>query len=99
MATEGPPAEAFYEPLGDDRFAATPAAAGPWAPEFQHAGPVSALLGRAFERHDPGPGGRVGRVTVEILAPVPVAPLRVTTRVVRPGKRVALLEGELAHEG
>ncbi|KAB2337992.1 thioesterase family protein [Actinomadura rudentiformis] len=100
MATGEPPAAAFYEPLGDDRFAGSSATAGPWAPEFQHAGPVSALLGRAFERHGPGPGGgRVGRVTVEILAPVPVAPLRVTTRVVRPGKRVALLEGELAHEG
>ncbi|MFI0452813.1 thioesterase family protein [Actinomadura sp. 6N118] len=99
MATEEPPAVAFYEPLGDGRFAGTPATAGPWAPEFQHAGPVSALLGRAFERHDPRPGGRVGRVTVEILGPVPVAPLRVTTRVARPGKRVALLEGELSHEG
>ncbi|GAA2632331.1 thioesterase family protein [Actinomadura fulvescens] len=98
MTTGEPPAAAFFEPLGDGGFAATPATAGPWSPEFQHAGPVSALLGRAFERHDPGAGGRIGRVTVEILGPVPVAPLRVTTRTVRPGKRVALLEGELTHD-
>ncbi|MFG2007163.1 thioesterase family protein [Spirillospora sp. NPDC048911] len=99
MGTEGAPAAAFYEPLGDGRFASTAATAGPWAPGFQHAGPVSALLGRAFQRHDPAPGGRIGRVTVEILGPVPVAPLRVTTRTVRPGRRVALLEGELDHDG
>ncbi|MEU5885110.1 thioesterase family protein [Spirillospora sp. NPDC047279] len=90
---------AFYEPLGDGGFGSTPATAGPWSPEFQHAGPVSALFGRAFERHDPAPGTRVARVTVELLGPVPVAPLHVATRVVRPGKRVALLEAELAHEG
>ncbi|GAA4057429.1 thioesterase family protein [Actinomadura miaoliensis] len=94
-----PPAETFYEPLDEDRFASTPATAGPWSPGFQHGGPVSALLGRAFERHDPVPGTRIARVTVEILVPVPVAPLRVSVRTVRPGRRVSLLEGELFHEG
>ncbi|WP_067914403.1 thioesterase family protein [Actinomadura rubrobrunea] len=94
-----PPAESFYEPLGEDAFASTPATAGPWSPDFQHGGPVSALLGRAFERHDPAPGTRVARVTVEILNPVPVAPLRVAVRTVRPGRRVSLLEAELSHDG
>ncbi|GAA1835816.1 thioesterase family protein [Actinomadura chokoriensis] len=97
--SEDAPAEAFYEPLGDDRFASTAATAGPWSPALQHGGPVSALIGRAFERHDPAPGTRVARVTVEILSPVPVAELRVAVRVVRPGRRVAHLEGEISHEG
>ncbi|MFA1551710.1 thioesterase family protein [Actinomadura chokoriensis] len=91
--------EAFYEPLGDGRYASTPATAGPWSPAFQHGGPVSGLIGRAFERHDPVAGTRVARVTVEILSPVPVAELQVNVRVVRPGKRIALLEGEITHEG
>lgn len=91
--------EAFYVPLGDGRFTATPATAGPWSPGFQHGGPVSGLLGRALERHDPVPGTRVARVTVEILSPVPVATLDVSVRVVRPGRRIALLEGEMTHEG
>ncbi|WP_243716979.1 thioesterase family protein [Actinomadura darangshiensis] len=91
--------EAFYRPLGGGRFASTPATAGPWSPGFQHGGPVSALIGRAFERHDPVPGTRVARVTVEILSPVPVAELDVNVRVVRPGKRIALLGGEITHEG
>ncbi|MFA1539661.1 thioesterase family protein [Actinomadura monticuli] len=91
--------EAFYEALGGGRFASTPATAGPWSPGLQHGGPVSGLIGRAFERHDPVPGTRVARVTVEILRPVPVAVLDVSVRVVRPGKRIALLEGEITHEG
>ncbi|WP_030168734.1 thioesterase family protein [Spirillospora albida] len=92
-------AGAFYESLGGGAFAATPATGGPWSPAFQHAGPVAGLIGRAFERHDPVLGTRVARVTLEILGPVPVAELRVDVRTVRPGKRVALLEAELSHEG
>ena len=38
---------------------------------------------------------RVGRVTVEILAPVPIAPLTVSARVARPGRSVELLEASL----
>ncbi|MFB4297866.1 thioesterase family protein [Actinomadura sp. NTSP31] len=96
--------EAFYEPLGGEgaggeRFASTRATAGPWSPSLQHAGPVAGLMGRAFERTEPMPGTRIARVTLEILSPVPIAELEITTRVVRPGRRIALLEGELTHEG
>ncbi|MFI0353672.1 thioesterase family protein [Actinomadura sp. 9N407] len=94
-----PPSASFYEPLGGGRYASTPATAGPWSPGLQHAGPVSALMGRAFEHHDPVPGTRVARVTVEILQPVPIATLEVSVRTVRPGKRIGLLEGEMTHEG
>ncbi|MEW2359613.1 thioesterase family protein [Spirillospora sp. NPDC029432] len=99
MTDAAPAADAFYEPLGGGRFASTPATAGPWSPGLQHGGPVSALIGRALERHDPVPGTRIARVTVEILRPVPVAPLEAAVRTVRPGRRVSLLEGELSHEG
>ena len=39
---------------------------------------------------------RIGRITVEILGPVPLAPLTVEARVVRPGRSVELLEASLA---
>ena len=68
---------------------------GPWDPNAQHAGPPSALLGRAIELCEPREGMRVGRVTIEILAPVPIAPLSVSARVVRPGRSVELLEAVL----
>jgi hypothetical protein len=42
---------------------------------------------------------RVGRVTVEILAPIPIAPLAVSARVVRPGRSVELVEASLEGPG
>ncbi|MBY8883061.1 hypothetical protein K7862_36320, partial [Streptomyces sp. PLK6-54] len=42
--------EAFYRDLGAGVFESTRATAGPWGPKTQHAGPPSALLGRALAR-------------------------------------------------
>ena len=42
--------DAFYLPLGDDRWGATRHTTGPWDAGFQHGGPPSALLARAIER-------------------------------------------------
>ena len=86
--------EAFYSLDGD---LATPSelTRGPWDPNAQHAGPPSALLARALELCEPREGARMGRVTVEILVPVPIAPLTVSARVARPGRSVELLEASL----
>jgi hypothetical protein len=89
--------EAFYLPDGD-AYVSTSHTRGPWDPGFQHAGPPAALLGREIERCQPREGFRVGRVTCEILRPVPIAPLTVAARVARPGRRVELLEGTLSDE-
>ena len=78
------------------RFVPSEATRGPWDPDAQHAGPPSALLGRAIERCEPRDGMRVGRVTFEILRPVPLEPLTVEARVARPGRSVELLEGSLS---
>ena len=69
---------------------------GPWDPRAQHAGPPSALLGRAIERCSPRPDLSVGRVTLEILRPVPLEPLTVESRMVRSGRSVELLEASLS---
>jgi Thioesterase-like superfamily len=90
---------AFFEPLAGGRFAATPHTRGPWDPAFQHAGPPAALLGRALERCEPREGFVLARLTYEILRPVPVAEIAVAARVVRPGRSVELLDGELTVEG
>jgi Thioesterase-like superfamily len=54
------------------------------------------LLGRAIERCEPRDEMRVGRVTCEILGPVPLEPLTVEASVVRPGRSVEMLEASLA---
>ena len=86
--------DAFYS-LDGDLAVPSELTRGPWDPDAQHAGPPSALLARALERYEPREGGRIGRVTVEILAPVPIAPLTVSARVVRPGRSVELIEAAL----
>jgi hypothetical protein len=86
---------AFYVPDGET-LVATELTRGPWDPAAQHAGPPAALLARAVERCEPREGARVARITLEILGPVPIAPLRATARVARPGRSVELLEGSLS---
>lgn len=89
-------AEPFYHRTDEHTYDSTVSTRGPWSPDHQHAGPPSALLGGELEAAL-GPG-RVVRVTIEVLRPVPIAPLRVDVDVVRPGGRVALAEGALVAE-
>jgi Thioesterase-like superfamily len=88
-------AAAFFDRDGD-RFVPSELTRGPWDPDSQHAGPPAALLGRAIEAREPSAERQVGRITVEILRPVPLAPLTLATRVLRPGRSVELLEAELS---
>jgi len=87
--------DAFFSPLGPDRFLATELTRGPWDPGLQHAGPPAALLGRAVEGHDDRPGLRVARITFEISRPVPIAELAVATRTLRGGRSLELVEATL----
>jgi hypothetical protein len=57
------------------------------------------LAARAIQRHEPDEGQRLARVAVDILRPVPVAKVTVKTRMVRPGRRVALLEAVMEADG
>ncbi len=87
--------DAFYALYGDTAHPSE-LTRGPWDPNAQHAGPPSALLSRAIELCEPREGMRVGRVTVEILAPIPIAPLTLSAAVVRPGRSVEMVEASLA---
>jgi hypothetical protein len=87
--------EAFYLPLGGDRFRSTVHTEGPWSAGQQHMGPPSALLVRQLESTAPDTDSVLARVTVEILGPVPVADLTVRSSVLRPGRSVRLHGAEL----
>jgi hypothetical protein len=87
--------EAFYERT-DKGFLASELTRGPWDPGAQHAGPPSALLGRAIEELAGDDGFQVGRIVFEILRPVPIGEVRIESRVLRPGKRVQLVEASLS---
>jgi hypothetical protein len=85
---------ALYAPT-DEGFTASALTIGPWDPALQHAGPPAALLARAAERAGGIPGGQTVRLNYDILGPVPVGPVRIGTTVVRPGRRVELVEAVL----
>jgi hypothetical protein len=90
--------DSFYKRIGDGRYVATGLTRGPWDPGAQHAGPPSALLGRAVEELVGDEGFQVGRVVFEILRPVPIGEVRVESRVLRPGRKVQLVEASLIGE-
>jgi hypothetical protein len=89
--------DSFYESDGY-RYVSTELTRGPWDPDAQHAGPPSALLGRELERLEDADQFQVGRVSFEIMRSVPIAPLRVEARIVRPGRRVQLIEATLSDD-
>ena len=87
--------DAFYVPDGT-LYRSTDLTRGPWDLGSQHAGPPCALLGREMDRAGALDPARIARVTFEVLRPVPIAPLEVSARVVRPGRSVELVEGSLS---
>ncbi len=76
-------------------FTPTEHARGPWDPQALHGGAPAALLSAAFERMEPGSELRIARLGFELLRPVPLAPLSLSTQIVRAGRRVQELAGEL----
>ena len=77
------------------RFVPTEHARGPWDPRALHGGAPAALMSAAFERVEPGSELRIARLGFELLRPVPFAPLSLSTQIVRAGRRVQELAGEL----
>ena len=64
-----------------------------------HGGPPAALLARAVERTE-APDDvvmAVARITVDLLGPIPIEPLVVRSEVIRPGRRVQLIEAVIHH--
>jgi Thioesterase-like superfamily len=83
----------------DGRFVASELSRGPWDARAQHGGAPAALLMRAFEELPSADGLALARVTYELLRPAPVGPVEVRAEVVRPGRRVQLLEASIAADG
>jgi hypothetical protein len=74
-----------------DGYVATALCRGPWDDASCHGGPVAALIGREVERFDPDPDLLTVRLTIELLKPVPLGPLRLEATTLRPGKRVRIV--------
>jgi acyl-coenzyme A thioesterase PaaI-like protein len=94
-------ADSIFTPRADGRYEPTEHARGPWDPGALHGGAPAALIAAAFERiplagtGEPGAELPIARLGFEFLRPIPFAPLELSTRVVRAGKRVQELAAEL----
>lgn len=107
--------QAYFEPLGTvdgwEVFHATEHTVSAWGPNLQHGSPPAAILTRAMERStsterpgqeevsDTSESTRIARVAVDLLGPVPLGEVRTRARVIRPGRRIQLLESELEAGG
>ena len=67
-----------------------PGAAGPWDPNMQHGGAPASLAVWAAEQIPTAAPMRIARVTIDLMRPVPVAPLRLETEVLREGRKIQL---------
>jgi len=77
----------------------SPNAAGPWDPNMQHGSPPAALVTWAAEALPTPVPMRIVRVTVDLMRPVPVAPLTIETEILREGRKIQLCAVRLRANG
>jgi hypothetical protein len=86
---------ALFTPIDDGLVLPTELARGPWSELALHGGPVAALLagaGEAAGRQASAVPMQPARLTVELLRPIPVAPMAVQATAVRSGRKVQWIE-------
>ena len=77
----------------------SPDAAGPWDPNMQHGGAQASLVVWAAERIPAAVPMQIARVTIDLMRPVPVAPLTLETEVLREGRKIQLCAVRLFANG
>jgi hypothetical protein len=90
--------EAFFTRDGS-AFVPSPEARGPWAPDMMHGRLLAGMLARAVEIEHGDPEFHAGRITVDLFRSPPMRPLEVTTRAVRTGRRIKVIDGEVTIDG
>ena len=90
--------KAIYRVDGD-RVVASPDAAGPWDPGMQHGSAPAALAVWAAERIPTRAPMQIARITVDLMRPVPMAPLTFAAEVLREGRKIQLCAVRLYADG
>jgi hypothetical protein len=90
--------DAIYRVDGN-RVLTSPDAAGPWDPCMQHGSAPSSLVVWAAEAIPTPVPMRVARVTIDLMRPVPVAPLTIETEILRAGRKIQLCAVRLLADG
>jgi hypothetical protein len=81
--------DAIYRVDGN-RVVTSPNAAGPWDIRMQHGSAPAALAVWAAETIPTPQPMQIARVTIDLMRPVPVAPLTLATEILREGRKIQL---------
>jgi hypothetical protein len=92
---------AFFIPQSAGRFQATQATQGPWAPADMHGGPLAGLIATLLtdQAQSSRPSLRLARLSVDFFGGLPIGELDIAVAVLRPGKRIALIEANVSAGG
>ena len=74
-------------------------AGGPWDPRMQHGSAAASLVCWAVEQLSSPVPMRIARLTIDLMRPVPVAPLTIATEIVRQGRKIQLVNIRLSAGG
>lgn len=89
----------YFTALGEGRYRPTEHVQGAWSPDEQHVAPVIGLLLHTLEHEHPREDLQWARLGVDILGFIPREEMTVTTRVLRPGRTIELLESSVEIAG
>lgn len=92
----------YFTRISETRFQPTEHVGGGWDPNEQHIAPAIGLLTHLVEvdRDQRRSDGLVlSRVNCDILGVIPLEPVEVEIRVIRPGRTIELVEATLTHNG
>ena len=82
---------AYYQP--------TKHAQGAWNEHEQHMAPATGLLTAELKGYMPQENMRLARISLDILGLIPLDDFTITTRCIRPGKTIELIEAVMSSRG
>lgn len=90
--------EPFFKRDGD-HFVPNPVSRGPWNPQSLHGRVIIGLLGHEIERRHGDPNFIPARLTVDMYRLPGFDPIEVTTKLIREGGRIRMVEAEFISGG
>lgn len=90
--------EAFFKRDGD-HLVPNPVSRGPWNPQSLHGRVIAGLLGHEIERKHGDPDFIPARLTVDMFRLPGFDPIEITTKLIREGGRIRVVEAEFISGG
>lgn len=80
-------------------YRSTMHAQGAWNEHEQHMAPASGIIAAELEDFQPRDDVRIGRISYDIFGLIAAGEFSISTRVIRPGKTIELLESQMQANG